>query len=294
MKRAFAATFALKALLPALLSAQISHIVVTDGASFEAGLLPAPGSIGTIFCTGLSVTGVVSAPGTPLPQTLAGVTVTVGGAQAPLFAVADLGGYQQINFQVPHSVQLDASTGTANVVVSQGEAQSVGIATPVNLGLGAFFRVGATPYGLFQHGADYSLVTTSNPAKVGEVIVGYATGLNPPNPYPPDGQATPMSPLYPVPQNDTNTINMDLTGVYIKDSAGQVNGAVPGNGLLFMGLAPGMVGVYQINLVMPFVKSGMANIGFTIQYCVPGPIGGCQQPGAIKLSYGSTVSIPVL
>lgn len=91
MKRAFAATFALKALLPALLSAQISHIVVTDGASFEAGLLPAPGSIGTIFCTGLSVTGVVSAPGTPLPQTLAGVTVTVGGAQAPLFAVADLG-----------------------------------------------------------------------------------------------------------------------------------------------------------------------------------------------------------
>ena len=54
--------------------------------------LPAAGSIGTIFCTGLSVKGVVSAAGLPLPNSLAGTTVTIGGAAAPLFAVADLGG----------------------------------------------------------------------------------------------------------------------------------------------------------------------------------------------------------
>jgi len=59
----------------------------TNGASFQSGL-PEPGSIGTIFCTGLSVAGTVSASGSPLPMSLAGVSVTVGGAPAPLFAVA--------------------------------------------------------------------------------------------------------------------------------------------------------------------------------------------------------------
>jgi len=75
----------------------IQNIVVTSGASFQIGL-PHVGSIGTIFCTGLIVKGVIPATTVPLPFTLAGVTVTVGGARAPLFAVAALSGYQQINF----------------------------------------------------------------------------------------------------------------------------------------------------------------------------------------------------
>src|SRR5437879_3514590 len=72
----------------------IQNIVVTSGASFQTGL-PARGSIGTIFCTGLIVTGVIPANTLPLPFTLGGVTLTVGGARAPLFAVASLTGYQQ-------------------------------------------------------------------------------------------------------------------------------------------------------------------------------------------------------
>src|SRR5690348_15994206 len=75
----------------------IQNIVVTSGASFQIRL-PARGSIGTIFCTGLVVTGVTPATTVPLPFTLAGVTVTVSGARAPLFAVASRTGYQQINF----------------------------------------------------------------------------------------------------------------------------------------------------------------------------------------------------
>jgi len=100
---------------------------VTSAASFHIGL-PARGSIGTIFCTGLIVKGVIPATTVPLPFTLGGVTVTVGGARAPLFAVAALSGYQQINFEVPQETQI-ASDGTAQVVVQQNGVQGAAMAT---------------------------------------------------------------------------------------------------------------------------------------------------------------------
>src|SRR5260370_34948485 len=91
-------------LFPMAVWCQIGNIMVTNGASFQPGL-PPNGSIGTVFCTGLTVSGVVKAEGAPLPTSLSGVTVTVRGVPAPLFAVADLGGYQQIDFQVPQEVR---------------------------------------------------------------------------------------------------------------------------------------------------------------------------------------------
>ena len=87
-------------LLSGRMWSQIGNIAVTDAASFKVGI-PAKGSIASIFCTGVSVSGTVQAEGTPLPWSLAGVSVTVGGANAPLFSVSSLSGYQQINVQVP-------------------------------------------------------------------------------------------------------------------------------------------------------------------------------------------------
>src|SRR5579872_6669222 len=88
-------------LSPVAVWCQIGIIVVGNGASLRPGL-PPNGSIGTVFCTGLTVSGFVSAQGFPLPTTVAGVTVTVRGVPAPLFAVADLGfGFQRVDFQVP-------------------------------------------------------------------------------------------------------------------------------------------------------------------------------------------------
>jgi uncharacterized protein (TIGR03437 family) len=160
----------LGALLPCIAWPQIGSIVVTSGASFQPGV-PAKGSIGTIFCTGLTVSGVVLATGTPLPATLAGVTVAIGGVAAPLFSVADPGGYQQIDSQVP----IDA--GGAQVVVGQNGAQGSATATNDPNAPGDFFRLGGTQSGVFQPGSGYSLLTTGGPAKAGETIVGYATGL---------------------------------------------------------------------------------------------------------------------
>jgi len=293
MRSAPVAALIILARLPVPLPAQISNIVVTNAASFQVGV-PAPGSIGTIFCTGLSVTGVVSAPGTPLPTTLAGATVTVGGVPAFLFAVADLGGYQQINFQVPYGIQYGSATSGAvlvNIVVTQSASRGTVTATPADE-IGAFFRSGSTQYGIFQHGADYSLVTTESPAKAGETIIGYATGIEPPSPSVPAGQATPDSPLYWVPQT-SEFLTVDLHTLYIA-GGGVTFGAATGAGLLFMGLAPGMVGVYQVNFVMPNVESGVATVTLGQTTCVPNVIDACQNPNSIVFAKGqSTVLIPV-
>ena len=185
-------------LLPIAGWAQISNIKVVSAASFGPGL-PANGSLGTVFCTGLAVQGVVSAEKTPLPTTLAGVTVTIGGVLAPLLAVAELGGYQQINFQVPLEVPINAD-GTTQVLVGQGTVQGLTTASNDFSAPGEFFRDPVTQYGIFQHSRDYSLVTQANPATAGETIVAYLTGLPTAQPPVPTGQATPSSPLSVVPQ----------------------------------------------------------------------------------------------
>src|SRR5258708_29149952 len=79
--------------------------------------LPAMGSLASIAVTGLTgIVGVIPAVGFPLPYSLAGISVTVGGVPAPILAVADVGSMhgtnlQQINVQVPQW------SGSVNAVV---------------------------------------------------------------------------------------------------------------------------------------------------------------------------------
>src|SRR5262245_49751165 len=55
-----------------LVRAQIGNIVVTEAASFQTGW-PWPGSIASVFCTGLTgISGIVTAGNYPLPLELGG------------------------------------------------------------------------------------------------------------------------------------------------------------------------------------------------------------------------------
>lgn len=280
-------------LLPAAARCQIGNIVVTSAASFQPGL-PASGSIGTIFCTGLVVSGTVIAPGVPLPLSLAGVTVTVGSAGAPIFAVAGLGGYEQINFQVPLEAKFNPD-GTVQVVVGQNGGQgSVVVSQPVQAG--DFFRIAGTQFGVFQHALDYSLVTVDSPAKAGETIVAYATGLPTAVPQVATGQPAPISPLSSVPQSGSNAM-IDLTGLVVDNRTGlpsYFEGDTAG-GLLFMGLTPGAVGLYQINFVLPQgVPSGNVPIWLRRIICASGGPGfSCNSPGRTHSYDSQTVLIPV-
>ncbi len=110
---------ALPSLFAAVLLAQASALgqpiqiaALTNSADFQPSL-PQPGSLASIFCTGLQgPPGVIAAPPQyPLPAQLvvAGspVTVWISFIQAPILAIAFENGYQQINVQVPWQVPQD-------------------------------------------------------------------------------------------------------------------------------------------------------------------------------------------
>ncbi|MGA3097754.1 MAG: hypothetical protein ABSF25_14975 [Bryobacteraceae bacterium] len=284
IRRTLWSLLAAETLFTSLLCGQIGSIVVTSGASFQPGM-PAKGSIGTIFCSGLSIPGVVSATSLPLPMSLAGVTVTVGGAAAPLFAVADLGAFQQINFQVPLEAVFDLYDGNTEVAVAQSGAQGSATATFYSttgtysyVKPGDFFRIGGTQYGIFQHSRDYSLVTEANPANPGETIIAYLTGLPTAVNPPPDGQPAPMSPPSVVAQYNTaemiSQLSLEVGGIGLYDSP-PINGDSTGmSPIPFIGLTPGAVGLYQIDFALPAIMpSGDLSVYLIATHCAGTPAG---------------------
>lgn len=168
------------------ITAQIRVLSVTDSATFTLGL-PAYGSLASVFCTGLTcIVGTQSAKQYPLPYEIAGVSVRVSGYPAPLLGVADLGIYQQINIQVPWTVD-----SSPPIDVSQfGYTSTMQISSAVNwqrffadafpsrpmANWGVFFT-GTSGYAVVQH-ADASLVTPDHPARPSEILAAYATGLD--------------------------------------------------------------------------------------------------------------------
>jgi uncharacterized protein (TIGR03437 family) len=77
------------------------------------------------------------------------------------------------------------------------------------------------------------LADTSRPAKTGEVLVLLATGLGPVTVKVGDGAPAPVEPLARV---------ATAVGVTIQEQEAEVQ---------FAGLAPGFVGLYQVNAVVP-------------------------------------------
>jgi uncharacterized protein (TIGR03437 family) len=242
------------------------NIVVTSAANPQVGL-PPKGSIGSIRCTGLQIHGTFG-QSIPAP-TLAGISVTVGAAPAPIFAVADVGGSQLIYFQVPQEAVFNADT-TATIVVTQNGNQG-SVQVPVSTSPGEFFSIDGK-VGAFQHASDFSVVTERNPAHPGELIFGYLTGL--PGAYPtvPTGVPTPSSPPSRVTDVPLHAFGLLLGGTIIGCSS-----CTPPK-ILFLGLTPGLVGVYQINFVVPAsVPTSDASIQLETYSCTR-LFGSCPDP----------------
>jgi uncharacterized protein (TIGR03437 family) len=223
-------------------SAQIRVLAVTDAATFTPGL-PFAGSLATIFCTGLAgISGVQSAANYPLPDQIAGVSVTINGTSAPLLAVANSGGYQQINIQVPSLPGLSGVFGPQTIEVAQsGQSGSSQFQWPSAWGV---FFAGSSGYVAAQH-ADYSAVTPDHPAHPGELLTVYATNLvsvgNIAN-APPIGSPAQASPLATVPlMVQTQDENL-ARGVSINGTSAAIS---------YLGLTPGEAGVFQINFQVP-------------------------------------------
>jgi uncharacterized protein (TIGR03437 family) len=202
---------------------------ITNAGSFQTGIAPATWV--SIFGSNLSpkvylwqASDFVNGQ---LPTTLQGVSVTINGKPAYVEYVSPA----QINVLAPD----DTATGAVSVQVT---ASNVATAQLQQFAPAFFANSGIVAA---QH-ADYSLVSTANPAKPGEVIQLYGTGFGPTSPAVPTGQLAATS------ASLANQVQISVGGA---DCSIQFAGLVG-------------AGLYQFNVVVPAVGNGNAAVAATI------------------------------
>jgi large repetitive protein len=202
-----------------------------------AGL--APGNIVQIYGSGLAGPATASTV-LPLPTAVNGTGVTIGGLNAPLYYVSP----GQINAQVPFEL---AAGGQYQVVVNANGA----LTTPQTIQLTQAdpailqFNSGAV---VAQH-HDGTLVQDSSPAAPGEFITIYLSGMGATNGPVASGAASPGNPL----ANVADTATLTLNGAQLP--------------VLFEGLTPTLVGLYQIDFQVP---QTLANGNYTLSIAQSG------------------------
>lgn len=199
---------------------------VVNAASYRNGLVA--GSLASVFAMGvLSEPSIVTAGQVPLPLNLRDVSINVDEFSAPILALANASGLEQVNFQVPFEV---VGRGSVSVVVKHGNDASAGIAVPLFDLQPAIYSID-TKQAIVLHGADNSVVTPANPLRRGESAVLFAAGLGRVTNQPATGAAS-------LPSATTlSTATLTLGG---KPCAVQ-----------FSGLMRGAVGLYQVNWSVP-------------------------------------------
>ena len=192
------------------------------GHSSSSVPVAARGSIVTIYGSDFSAT-TVSANATPIPTQLPGTSTRVlfGDVAAPLFYVAPT----QINVQVPFEIP---DVSSVDLIVQN----EYGASTPMKVTL-----LTQDP-GVFSVIRQGSPVDASNPILPGDTITILATGLGSVLPPLPSGQAGPSNPA---------AVVAITPLVRVGGLAVNVN---------FAALAPGSVGVYQINASVPSGPGG--------------------------------------
>ena len=197
----------------------------------------APGTIAAVYGTGLGTAP--QSTGLPLPTSFNNTFALIGSTKAPLYFVSA----NQVNLQIPNE-----ATATQQLPIVLSVNNAVTLPQMLNI-IPAAPGVAAFPnrFIIAQHGADYSLVTTTSPAKPGEYLIMYLVGMGPTNPPVATGAVTPSTlPLAAVTAQPTVTVDSQNANV------------------AFAGLTPGSVGLYQINFQVPATaKSGNLNVDVT-------------------------------
>ncbi len=227
---------------------------------FGARLRPlAPGSLVVVQGENFTGGGTVEAEGFPLPASLDGATVRFDDLEARLFSV----GPQRIEAQLPSLLGMEESleaggTSLATVVVETAEGSSYprrffiaahvpGIFTISGEGTG---QAAALLAGAGVLAAPRGAVGESRPARAGDVLEIYATGLGPVQPPLADGENS-CGPEG-VCLADGSNVVLRRTLERPRVSVGGVE--VAEDAVLFSGLAPALVGV---NLVVVEVPAGI-------------------------------------
>lgn len=224
-------------LAPANTAAPVPLAAIAANLDVNATTL-SPGGIVSIFGTNLAkvTTDLSGWQGGVLPDMLNGVAVAVGGARARLLYVSPT----QVNAVLSFGTPL----GTQPLAVNNGNAPSAGLNVTIAEAAPALFF---GPDGaLALKNQDFSLIGPDNPARAGDVILLYSTGLGQTTPPLATGALAPVEPA-------GNTRPAEVT---IGGREAEVIHSIA---------APGFAGLYQTAVVVPSgVAPGNAPVVLTV------------------------------
>jgi uncharacterized protein (TIGR03437 family) len=201
---------------------------VVNNANFEPSGQLAQGDLPAIFGEQLTAGDVAQAASLPLTTSLGGATVFVNNQPAPLYYVSA----NQINFEIPYEAQPGPGTLRVDRDGQRGNTVSIVIAKSspkLLIAVDQQVNVVSTPFG----GA-------ATPVKAGETITIYGLGFGQTTPPAQTGAASPSSPLAVVP--GTNEVFFGNGGLFQNPISQKPD---------FVGLTPGSVALYQVNVTIP-------------------------------------------
>lgn len=190
----------------------------------QVGAALAPGTLVQIAGSGLSGTSSTAPAGMALPTTLNGTQVILGGIAVPLQSVSPTMLTAEVPFELMPGMQYQVLVSANGALTTPDQVQlsnaSPGVSTSM-AGLLTAYHLSGTP------------VSEAAPAAPGEALFLLAAGLGATSTPVPDGAVSPASPPATVSTMPSLTINGEQAMI------------------TFAGLEPGVVGIYQVNFVVP-------------------------------------------
>jgi uncharacterized protein (TIGR03437 family) len=201
--------------------------IVNAASGAPVGDAISPGEYIAVYGSGLAAQTMVATP--PYPPSLGGVSVSIAGLPAPIYFVSS----GQINCLVPYGV--DTTKSTVTVTVTNGTVVSNAVTVPLSKTSPGIFSstTRGSGDGAILH-LDGTSVTPASPARKGEIVTVYLTGLGALTKTIPDGTA----PNPPAADNAVAPVTVWVGGI----SAGTP---------LYAGINPVYPGLYQINFTVP-------------------------------------------
>ncbi len=203
---------------------------MVSAASYAATAAPSPGELVSVFGKKLA-DGIGQAAALPLPASLQGAILTLGGRVLPLVFTSE----GQLNAMVPYDL---TSGETYQLISRRGNRISVPEPITIKASQPAIFSRDLSGRGqghvyVFPSATEQVLADAANPARAGDFMVLYCAGLGQVAPPVEAGAAVPGDVL----RRTTNPVTVTVGGVSARVD--------------FAGLTPGFTGLYQVNIVMP-------------------------------------------
>jgi uncharacterized protein (TIGR03437 family) len=213
---------------------------VVNAATYSTRPLAA-GTIAAIFphtntgqtAANVIANGTATATQLPLPTTLGDTQLLVNGTASPLFFVSP----GQINTVLSNSLPTGGTVDVLAIRPSTGQIYG-GSEVQLNSASPGFFTGNQAGTGqiIAANVVDNALNTSVNPVVRGQYITLYGTGLGPVANAPADGSAaTGITPASSLPQ-----VLLGTSKTFLPDA-----------NIQYSGLAPGLVGVWQLNFLVP-------------------------------------------